>query len=247
MSVSRWNPFQDLVSLRETMDRIFHDTLASSQGMIPLDIAEDDTQFTVHASLPGFKPDDIQIQIDGNRLTIRAEHQEEPQQEQPQGQTTQQNAPQSAPNAANRQWIVRERHSSSVYRVVTLPAQVNADQAQAQFEQGVLTLTLPRAQSAQPKQIRIANTANQASTPDMIAVGQSTTPSSAGQATTNTNGTPATGAQPSSPQADVRAAASATRGGDAQAGMTTDAQQEAGEESFPASDPPSTSTASPSA
>lgn len=54
-------------------------------------------------------------------------------------------------------WILRERHSGAFYRTVTLPTAVNADQAQARFEHGVLHLTLPKAEEAKPRQIRIGD------------------------------------------------------------------------------------------
>ena len=54
-------------------------------------------------------------------------------------------------------WILRERRSGAFYRTVTLPTPVNADQAQARFEHGVLHLTLPKAEEAKPRQIRIGD------------------------------------------------------------------------------------------
>jgi HSP20 family protein len=204
MAIDRWNPFQEMSSLRTMMDRLFHDPILGGPGSLPIDVAEDEQGYIVHASLPGFTPEEINVQIMGDRLIIQAQHHEQ----QPEGQPEQQAQGQS------RRWLVRERHAS-VYRAITLPSAVDTDKAQAQFEHGTLTLTLPRAQSAQPRQIPIGTT------PSQQPVGQASS-------------------SPSTTTADAAPA------GSAQSDQMADVAHEAGEESFPASDAPSTSAATPS-
>ena len=81
-------------------------------------------------------PDDVQIQVTGNTLTIRGEVKAE--MEYQEGQ-----------------WLRREHQATSYYRSITLPGPVDADTAQATYEHGMLTLTLPKAEEAKPKQIKV--------------------------------------------------------------------------------------------
>ena len=91
----------------------------------------------VTASLPGIKPEDVQTTVLGDTLTIRAE--------------SRANGEQKAQN-----WLVRERRTGSFQRSVSLGTPINADNASAQFEHGVLTLTLPKSEQARPKQIKLS-------------------------------------------------------------------------------------------
>ncbi|SRR5579875_1304508 len=144
MSIERWDPFRGPRPLRDLMDRFFREGLggpmsewmADAEGSIPLDVSESDNAFIVRASIPGVKPEDIQAQAHGDRLTIRARKQAEQQQE-------------------GENYLVRERSASAFYRTITLPAPVNAENAEATYENGVLTLKLPKAAPGRPQQIKI--------------------------------------------------------------------------------------------
>jgi HSP20 family protein len=155
MAIDRWNPFQEMLTWRDTLDRMLQETFSrtGAQGALPMDVVENDTGYTVHASLPGFKPDEVQVQVTGNTLTIRGEHRAETQ---PQNTGPSDGQNQGQNQGQNPQYLMRERSSTTVYRSITLPTFIDADKAQAQYENGVLTLTLPRAQSSQPRQIPIA-------------------------------------------------------------------------------------------
>jgi len=148
MSMELWNPFRDMVTLRDAMDRMFQEGFSrpggsfAGRGMVPLDIADKGNTFEITATMPGVKPDDVQITVQGDTLSIR-------------GETTTEHERQDQ----NQNWIAHERQSGAFYRSVTLPTPVNADKAQAHFEHGILHLTLPKSESAKPKQIRISGQA----------------------------------------------------------------------------------------
>jgi len=109
----------------------------NGHAALPLDVSETEDAFVVRASLPGIKPEDVQITVHGDTLTIRGESKAE---EEKKGE----------------HWHLRERRSGSFQRSVSLATPVNSDQAQARYEHGVLTLTLPKSEAAKPRQIKIS-------------------------------------------------------------------------------------------
>jgi len=144
MNLERWEPFRDVVSLRDAVNSLLQESFVRPNGgpgslSLPLDVVESDQDFIVKASLPGVKPDDVQITIQGDLLTIRGETKSE---EEKKGHT----------------WHMRERRHGSFQRSVGLGFPVSTEKAQAKFENGVLTLTLPKSEEAKPKQIRITAT-----------------------------------------------------------------------------------------
>jgi|GEM_PF-325866 len=146
MALDRWDPFHELPGIRDTMERLMHEglTLSSNslglfrQGSFPLDLAETENQFVVQAQLPGIKPEDIRIMLSVDTLTITGKSQAEQEQ---QGQ----------------RWLLHEQRTGQFQRSLRLPAPVNADQAEAHIEHGILTLTLPKAERARAKQIKIGS------------------------------------------------------------------------------------------
>ena len=143
MAMDRWNPFRDMIALREAMDRMFEDSslrsgLASGRASsFPIDLAETANGFTLRAALPGVKPEAVQITIHGDTLTIRGESAVEEERK-------------------DQNWIIREQRGGSFHRMVTLPAAVNPDSAEARFRDGILELTLPKAEQALPRQIKVS-------------------------------------------------------------------------------------------
>jgi HSP20 family protein len=145
MAIERWDPFREVVSLRDAMNSLLQESFVRPGGVpeagglatLPLDVTETEGEFVVKASLPGAKPEDVQITIHGDTLTIRGESKAE---EEKKGQT----------------WHLRERRYGSFQRSLSLATPIDADKANAQFEHGVLTLTLPKAEQARPKQIKIS-------------------------------------------------------------------------------------------
>lgn len=145
MSIVRWEPFRDFMTLREAMDRLFQESfvgpgrrewLAPAEGTLPLDMYQTEDSVVVKSAVPGVKPDDIDITISGNTLSISGETKEEE-------EVTEEN------------YIRRERRHGSFSRSVVLPEGVDPDKAEATFDDGILTLTIPKVPEAKPKVIKI--------------------------------------------------------------------------------------------
>src|SRR5690242_676407 len=148
MSLSRFDPEREFLSLRDAMNRLMEDSfvfpsmLGELRGSgrawgLAVDMFETNDNLVVKASVPGVKPENIDITIQGGNLIIKGEMQEEQQQGQ-QGR-----------------YHYRERRLGSFSRVITLPYPVQSDQANAAFEHGVLTLTLPKAEEVRPRSIKV--------------------------------------------------------------------------------------------
>lgn len=145
MAIEQWDPFREAVSLRDAMNMLFQDSFvrptgpAASSGNLAsllLDISETSDAFVVKASLPGIKPEDVDITVHGDVLTIRGECKGESEKR-------------------DEHWHLRERRFGAFQRSISLPTSVSPDKAQADYEHGVLTLTLPKSESAKPRQIKI--------------------------------------------------------------------------------------------
>lgn len=147
MGLTRWDPFREMSSLRDQMDRAFEDTLShlgisrpwttgdGGQLFFPVDLIETDENIIVTASLPGARPEDVNITIQGNTMTISGEIKQE---EMKEGEV-----------------YFRERRTGSFRRSFTLPTSVNAERVNAMFENGVLKVTVPKSEEAKPKKIQI--------------------------------------------------------------------------------------------
>jgi HSP20 family protein len=132
-----------MMTLREAMDRLFDDAftrplnLRDGGSSAPaLDMYQTDDEVVVKAALPGFKADEVQINITDDVLTIRGEmkHEEE---------------------KKEKAWHIREQRWGSFERSVALPTAVTSDKASADFENGILTITLPKAEEVKPKTITV--------------------------------------------------------------------------------------------
>jgi HSP20 family protein len=152
--VRRTSPLGELVSLRHAMDRLFEDSYVrprawsfSTDGSVglPLDIRNTADTLVVEAALPGVKPEDVEITIEDGTLRISAESREERE------ETT-------------GEMLISEIRRGSVSRSVALPQGLEADKASASFENGVLRLSIPRAEAVKPRQIRITPTIDGQST-----------------------------------------------------------------------------------
>ncbi len=145
MAMEPWEPFRQAMSLRDAMDRLMEESFVrpvwsrrgAEGGALALDVRENENDYTLEASMPGVKPEDVQIQVAGDTVTIRGETRQE--HEERKGE----------------QFLMRERHYGAYSRSLTLPTPIDTEHAQAQFEHGVLTLTLPKAQQAKPRRIEV--------------------------------------------------------------------------------------------
>jgi HSP20 family protein len=148
-NITRFDPLGEMVSLRSAMDRLFEDsfvsplswrTLASGSNgesiAPPIDVHQTPDEIVVTASLPGIRPEDVDITMTGQTLTVRGEL--------------------KADETIGRdQYLYRERRYGSFSRSLQLPVRVEGDRAEATFEHGVLTLRIPKSEEVKPRQIRI--------------------------------------------------------------------------------------------
>ena len=216
---SERNPFRTVGTLREAMDRLLEDNFvqplrsavdASFRDSFPMDVLDAGDRFQVRAALPGVAPEDLQVQVQGDRLTLRA--------------TMQPHEPRAAQGGEKSvRWLARELRAGSSERHIQLPAAVVADQAEAQLEHGMLTLTLPKATPAGPRRIEVSRPKIERTAPDEARARQN--PS----VTDPTKPQVAPGEMPASRPSMATAA---------DAGHKDQVNVES-EESFPASDPPS--------
>ena len=143
-SLMRWDPFGEMRGLRERMDRVFDDFFRSprlipwesAEVVFPLDVYETEDSLVVKAPLPGVRPEDVDISITGDILTIKGETRGEEE-------------------VKRENYHRRELRYGSFCRSVPLPTGVDHNKAEAVFEQGVLTVTLPKAEEAKPKTIKV--------------------------------------------------------------------------------------------
>jgi HSP20 family protein len=145
MAMDRWDPFREMMTVREAMDRWLQHSLSGTGQLlssirpdsIPVDVIEHDDAFEVRAAVPGVTPDDIEVTVQGERVSIRAEVRSD-----------------ESRRGAN--WLMREHRYGTLQRTVTLPSAVRSDSAEARVDNGVLTLRLPKAQGGQARRINIA-------------------------------------------------------------------------------------------
>lgn len=144
--LQRWDPFSDLRKVQDSMDRIWRNygsTGVQNSGngefeawAIPLDVTEDGDNTVIRASLPGVAPDDINVSIEDNVLTIN-------------GQTTSEHQ-EKADN-----YLMRERRTGSFHRDLRLPNSVDPNQAEPRYNNGVLTITMPKVESKKARQLKV--------------------------------------------------------------------------------------------
>ncbi|HXF62094.1 MAG TPA: Hsp20/alpha crystallin family protein [Caldilineaceae bacterium] len=150
--LTRWDPFREMMALRNQMDRMLGDWPEAFGGWgesesggwlrLPVDLSESDEAYTVRASIPGVKPEDLDISVQNNMLTIRGETRSEQEKE-------------------GDRWHIRERRFGQFQRTIALPNNVAPDQIGAEYENGVLTLTLPKSEEAKPRRISVRSSGQQ--------------------------------------------------------------------------------------
>lgn len=143
--LTRWNPLREMVNMQNQFDRFFDDwrpffndeNLGGRANMLAIDAHEDDKQYTVITELPGVKSENINVRQDGDYLLIEAD------------------IPETETEHEDKRWLVRERRSGHFSRRIRLPQNVDYSKAEANYNDGVLTLTLPKSEEAKPRQIPV--------------------------------------------------------------------------------------------
>ena len=145
MAIERWHPFTELMSLRQAMDRLFEDSFVRPSRVLTtlgevaaptLDVYQTSTEVVVKTAVPGMKPEDASIDITGETLTIKGESKAEQE-------------------TRKEDYLYQERRYGAFSRSVGLPSGLKPDKAEATMEDGVLTLTIPKAEEVKPKAIRV--------------------------------------------------------------------------------------------
>jgi HSP20 family protein len=145
MSIVRWQPFSEIMSLRQAMDKLLEDSFVApyrfsivpSAGLaVPINMYQTDREVVVKAALPGIKPEEIDVSITGDTLTIKGE--------------TKSNEEIKRENC-----LYKEHRYGAFRRSVALPDGLKSDKAEAVFDQGVLTLTIPKLEKTKPKSVKI--------------------------------------------------------------------------------------------
>jgi HSP20 family protein len=144
-NLTRWEPMRQMVTLREAMDHLFDDAFTRPFGMTDgwhtssmpaIDMYQTDSEVVVKASLPGMKAEDVQINMTGDLLTIKGEMKQ-------------------TDETKKKDYHFREQRWGAFERSVRLPIAIVSDKSKAEFEDGVLTVTLPKAEELKPKLITI--------------------------------------------------------------------------------------------
>ena len=144
-NIVRWDPFRSAVSFREMMDQMMDERFFRppipfapwSEGSMAVDMYETGDSVIVKTAIPGVTADDIDVSIAGDTLTIKAETKAEEE-------------------VKRENYLRRERRYGSYCRSVTLPGGLQADKADADYSNGILTLTLPKAEEVKPKSIKVS-------------------------------------------------------------------------------------------
>lgn len=213
MSTDRWDPFREMLTVREAMDRWLQQGLSGTgqllQNIRPeailIDAIERDDAYEVRAAVPGVRPQDIEVTVQGERVTIRAEARGD----------------ESPPE----NWLIHEHRSGVMQRSITLPSPVSSDQAEARIDNGVLSLRLPKTQAVEARRINVAASGGSSTSPTPQPQPQTQPAAQAGTAQ-NTG---------SSGSGTAHHEAHGSRDQTAEGDRVTEESQE----SFPASDPPS--------
>ena len=145
-NLSRWEPAREMMTLREAMDHLFNDAFTrpfpqardggANWSGPAIDMYQTENEVVVRAAVPGFKTDEVQINVTGDVLIIKGELKRDEEKRE-------------------KSWQIREHRWDAFERSITLPTSVVSDRASADFENGILTITLPKSEEVKPKTITI--------------------------------------------------------------------------------------------
>ena len=144
MHLVHWEPFREMTGMRQAMDRMVEGNIVrpvrfwpeNGGGGFKIDMYQTEDSVVVKASLPGIKPEEMDISVTGDGVTIRGEHKEE--------QEIKEEA-----------YLRKEQSYGSFCRAITVLVDVKSDKAEAVFENGIMTLTLPKAEEVKTRSIKV--------------------------------------------------------------------------------------------
>lgn len=145
MSVIRWRPFQDMLTLREAMDELFERsfikpgqaTMSAVGAGLPMNVWEDNEALHIVAEVPGLKAEDLEITTNGDALTVRGEFKG------------------AEPEGEVKRWYFHELGRGAFERTLVLPGGVETGKAEAEVTSGLLHISLPKAEEARLKTIKV--------------------------------------------------------------------------------------------
>ncbi|HEX5412764.1 MAG TPA: Hsp20/alpha crystallin family protein [Terriglobia bacterium] len=146
MSIIRWEPFRDLVSTQDRFNQLFNETFSQALGeqqevsprgwVPPVDIYETGDSVVLKAELPGINPDDVEIRVEGGTLYLKGERKFE--------------------KKVEEQNLRRvERSYGSFTRTFSIPKTVDSEKVNAEYNNGILTLTMSKREEAKPRSVKI--------------------------------------------------------------------------------------------
>lgn len=140
MALARWDPWRDFMSLKEAMDRLFEESFVRTSRVLapvaaPADVWESEGEVVVQVALPGVDPSKLDVSVTADTVSIKGEMPEEPEK--------------------GRTYHLCEIRRGSFSRTFRLPVAVEPDKAKAEYINGILTLTIPKAEALRPRQIKV--------------------------------------------------------------------------------------------
>ena len=150
MTLSKWQPFQELSNIRKQMDRLFEDMLSvgdrdwmglhgiGGRWTPAVEIEETDKELVLKAEIPGIDAKDLEVEVSENRVTLSGEHKEEKRTED-----------------KKQNYFHSEFYYGNFQRVIPLPMPIKTDQIKSEFKHGVLTLTMPKVEDAPKKVVKV--------------------------------------------------------------------------------------------
>lgn len=145
MTIARFSPMTDIVSLRDAMDRLFEESfirpntwtgLAAGHVAVPVDLWETKDAYHLRADLPGVTPDQLEINATSDSITFGGEVK-------------------GHADVTEEGWLRQERRIGKFQRAFTLPMAIDPTKVEATFENGVLQLALPKAENVKPRTIKV--------------------------------------------------------------------------------------------
>jgi HSP20 family protein len=137
-TMTRWRPFADFSDLRNRIDAVLEDVMSPEGGVWSpaIDLVESDGALVFRADVPGMKPEEIKIELEGDVLTISGEHEE-------------------TKEAKDEQYLRRERRYGSFSRSMRVPAGIDPDKIEASCHDGVLEVKVPKPAEAESRKVTI--------------------------------------------------------------------------------------------